>query len=118
MKKVQATQSQKLMVFVLTMSLYGLATLFTELIPKFQVGIVEFLVEYFLFTSNLVLSSEALWKNRAIVRNAAKNRGHSTCTNRCEDGTWMCCSSCSSSGYSGNEEKFRKGTASKLRDDE
>lgn len=42
-------QSQKLMVFVLTMSLYGLATLFTELIPKFQVGLVEFFVEYFLF---------------------------------------------------------------------
>lgn len=49
MRKEQATQSQKLMVFVLTMSLYGLATLFTELIPKFQVGIVEFSVEYFLF---------------------------------------------------------------------
>ena len=47
--KKTATQSQKLMVFVLTMSLYGLATLFTELIPKFQVGIVEFSVEYFLF---------------------------------------------------------------------
>ena len=44
-----AGQSQKLMVFVLTMSLYGLATLFTELIPKFQLGIVEFSVEYFLF---------------------------------------------------------------------
>ena len=42
-------QSQTLMVFVLTMSLYGLATLFTELIPKFQVGLVEFSVEYFLF---------------------------------------------------------------------
>lgn len=48
-KKQSATQSQKLMVFVLTMALYGLATLFTELIPKFQVGIVEFSVEYFLF---------------------------------------------------------------------
>ena len=48
-KKQYASQSQKLMVFVLTMSLYGLATLFTELIPKFQVGIVEFSVEYFLF---------------------------------------------------------------------
>lgn len=48
-QKKTATQSQKLMVFVLTMSLYGLATLFTELIPKFQVGIVEFSVEYFLF---------------------------------------------------------------------
>ena len=44
-----ATQSQKLMIFVLTMSLYGLATLFTELIPKFQVGLVEFSVESFLF---------------------------------------------------------------------
>lgn len=49
MKKEQGTQSQKLMVFVLTMSLYGLATLFTELVPKFQVGLVEFSVEYFLF---------------------------------------------------------------------
>lgn len=48
-EKTQATQSQKLMVFVLTMSLYGLATLFTELIPKSQVGIVEISVEYFLF---------------------------------------------------------------------
>ena len=48
-KKQSATQSQKLMIFVLTMSLYGLATLFTELIPKFQVGVVEFSVEYFLF---------------------------------------------------------------------
>jgi len=37
------------MVFVMTMALYGLATLFTELIPKFQVGIIEFSVEYFLF---------------------------------------------------------------------
>ena len=47
--KQTATQSQKLMIFVLSMSLYGLATLFTELIPKFQVGVVEFSVEYFLF---------------------------------------------------------------------
>lgn len=49
LQKQSATQSQKLMVFVLTMALYGLACLFTELIPKFQVGIVEFSVEYFLF---------------------------------------------------------------------
>ena len=41
-QKQTATQSQKLMIFVLSMSLYGLATLFTELIPKFQVGVVEF----------------------------------------------------------------------------
>ena len=44
-----ATQSQKLMIFVLTMALYGMATLFTELIPSFQVGVVEFSVEFFLF---------------------------------------------------------------------
>ena len=31
-QKAAATQSQKLMIFVLSMSLYGLATLFTELI--------------------------------------------------------------------------------------
>ena len=49
MQKQTATQSQKLMIFVLSMSLYGLATLFTELIPSFQVGIVEFSVEFFLF---------------------------------------------------------------------
>ena len=49
-QKQTATQSQKLMIFVLSMSLYGLATLFTELIPKFQVGVVEFSVEYFLFS--------------------------------------------------------------------
>ena len=40
-KKQTATQSQKLMVFVLTMALYGLATLFTELIPSFQVGVAK-----------------------------------------------------------------------------
>lgn len=48
-QKREITQSQKLMIFVLSMALYGLATLFTELIPKFQIGIVEFSVEYFLF---------------------------------------------------------------------
>lgn len=48
-KKQTATQSQKLMIFVLTMALYGLATLFTELIPSYQIGVVEFSVEYFLF---------------------------------------------------------------------
>lgn len=44
-----ATQSQKLMVFVLSMSLYGLATLISELIPSIQIGIVELSVEFFLF---------------------------------------------------------------------
>ena len=48
-EKQTVTGSQKLMIFVLTMALYGLATLFTELIPSFQAGVVEFSVEYFLF---------------------------------------------------------------------
>lgn len=42
-------QTQNMTIFVLAMSLYGLSTLFTELIPKFQVGVIEFSVEYFLF---------------------------------------------------------------------
>jgi uncharacterized membrane protein YwzB len=33
-KKQTATQSQKLMVFVLSMAVYGLATMFSELIPS------------------------------------------------------------------------------------
>lgn len=48
-KSKTTNQSQQLMVFVLTMSLYGLATLFSELIPEVKVGIIEFSVEYFLF---------------------------------------------------------------------
>ena len=43
------TQSQKLMTFVLAMSLYGLATLISEHIPSVQVGVVEFSGEFFLF---------------------------------------------------------------------
>lgn len=45
----KGAQAHKLMVFVLSMSLYGLATLVSELIPSAQVGIVEFSVEFFLF---------------------------------------------------------------------
>ena len=48
-KRTILTQSQKMMIFVLSMSLYGLATLFTELIPSVQLGIVELSVEYFAF---------------------------------------------------------------------
>ncbi len=48
-KAMSMTSSQKLMVFVLSMSIYGLATLFTELVPSFYVGVVEFSIEYFLF---------------------------------------------------------------------
>ncbi|MEK3788154.1 MULTISPECIES: hypothetical protein [Paenibacillus] len=43
------TSSQKMMVFVLSMSLYGLSNMFTELIPKLQLGPIELSVEYFAF---------------------------------------------------------------------
>ncbi|GKV55058.1 hypothetical protein NCCP2222_10050 [Sporosarcina sp. NCCP-2222] len=45
----QLTQSQKMMVFILSMSLYGLSNMFTELIPSLQIGPVELSVEYFAF---------------------------------------------------------------------
>lgn len=43
------TSSQKMMIFVLSMSLYGLSNMFTELIPSFQLGPIELSVEYFAF---------------------------------------------------------------------
>lgn len=43
------TQSQKMMVFILSMSLYGLSNMFTELIPSVQLGFIELSVEYFAF---------------------------------------------------------------------
>lgn len=43
------TSSQKMMIFVLSMSLYGLSNMFTELIPKLQLGPLELSVEYFAF---------------------------------------------------------------------
>lgn len=43
------TSSQKMMIFVLSMSLYGLSNMFTELIPSFRLGPVELSVEYFAF---------------------------------------------------------------------
>ncbi|MDU4694227.1 MAG: cell division protein FtsQ [Paenibacillus sp.] len=43
------TSSQKMMIFVLSMSLYGLSNMFTELIPEFRLGPIELSVEYFAF---------------------------------------------------------------------
>ncbi|CAM4288085.1 cell division protein FtsQ [Paenibacillus tarimensis] len=43
------TQSQKMMVFILSMSLYGLSNMITELIPAFRFGSIELSVEYFAF---------------------------------------------------------------------
>lgn len=48
-KPYQLTQSQKMMVFILSMSLYGLSNMFTELIPSIQLGVIELSVEYFAF---------------------------------------------------------------------
>ena len=43
------TQSQKMMVFILSMSLYGLSNMITELIPEVRLGPIELSVEYFAF---------------------------------------------------------------------
>lgn len=43
------TQSQKMMVFILSMSLYGLSNMITELVPKAYIGPIEFSIEYFAF---------------------------------------------------------------------
>ncbi|SDY26058.1 hypothetical protein SAMN05421736_101799 [Evansella caseinilytica] len=48
-KRYQLTQSQKMMVFILSMSLYGLSNMITELVPKAYLGPVEFSIEYFAF---------------------------------------------------------------------
>ncbi|MEK3885614.1 cell division protein FtsQ [Paenibacillus sp. PL2-23] len=48
-KRYELTQSQKLMVFILSMSLYGISNMFTELIPAIQLGPIELKVEYFAF---------------------------------------------------------------------
>lgn len=43
------TQSQKMMVFILSMSLYGLSNMITELVPSVNFGPLELSIEYFAF---------------------------------------------------------------------
>lgn len=45
----ELTSQQKLMVFILSMSLYGISNMITELIPEIRLGPVELKVEYFIF---------------------------------------------------------------------
>lgn len=47
--KTVYTQSQKMMIFILAMSLNGLANLFTELLPKFEIGPIDFSISYMAF---------------------------------------------------------------------
>ncbi|AOZ94686.1 cell division protein FtsQ [Paenibacillus crassostreae] len=49
MKRWELTSQQKLMIFILSMSLYGISNMITELLPEFKVGPVELKVEYFIF---------------------------------------------------------------------
>src|SRR5690625_1101600 len=49
MNKTAYTQSQKMMVFILAMSLNGLANLFTELLPEFEIGPVDLSISYMAF---------------------------------------------------------------------
>ncbi|MGP4038448.1 cell division protein FtsQ [Gracilibacillus sp. D59] len=48
-KRYTLTQSQKMMVFILSMSLYGLSNMITELVPSAYVGPIELSIEYFAF---------------------------------------------------------------------
>jgi hypothetical protein len=48
-KERKLTQSQKMMVFVLSMSLFGLSKMITELLPSNEVGPIEFSISYFAF---------------------------------------------------------------------
>jgi len=45
----ELTSQQKLMIFILSMSLYGISNMITELIPEVKFGPVELKVEYFIF---------------------------------------------------------------------
>lgn len=47
--KVEYTQSQKMMIFILAMSLNGLANLFTELLPEFEIGPIDISISYMAF---------------------------------------------------------------------
>lgn len=46
---MELTSQQKLMIFILSMSLYGISNMITELLPEFRIGPVELKVEYFIF---------------------------------------------------------------------
>ncbi|MGY4688360.1 cell division protein FtsQ [Salibacterium sp. K-3] len=48
-QKKELNQSQQLMIFVLSMSLFGIANIITEIVPEFSFGPVEFSVSYFAF---------------------------------------------------------------------
>lgn len=48
-KRWEMTSQQKLMIFILSMSLYGISNMITELIPELKVGPIELKVEYFIF---------------------------------------------------------------------
>jgi hypothetical protein len=49
MKRWELTSQQKLMIFILSMSLYGISNMITELIPELKIGPIELKVEYFIF---------------------------------------------------------------------
>lgn len=48
-QKIEYTQSQKMMIFILAMSLNGLANLFTELLPEFEIGPIDISISYMAF---------------------------------------------------------------------
>jgi hypothetical protein len=56
------TQAQKLMIFLLSAALFGLANILTEVLPTWQVGPVEFEISYLLFVPlTMVALFNPLW---------------------------------------------------------
>ena len=53
--KTEYTQSQKMMIFILAMSLNGLANLFTELLPEFEIGPIDISISYPAFVPILLV---------------------------------------------------------------
>ncbi|MHA6253337.1 cell division protein FtsQ [Oceanobacillus sp. CAU 1775] len=53
--KREYTQSQKMMIFILAMSLNGLASLFTELLPEFEIGPVDLSISYMAFVPMILV---------------------------------------------------------------
>lgn len=48
-REMEYTQSQKMMIFILAMSLNGLANLFSELLPEFEIGPIDLSISYMAF---------------------------------------------------------------------
>src|SRR5699024_8058306 len=54
-RKMDYTQSQKMMIFILVMTLNGLASLFTELLPEVEIGPIDLSISYMAFVTIILV---------------------------------------------------------------